>query len=205
MRLECDQQRRIATNNDQQRRTTTQAMATDATNSMRPTFRLFYFVAMTSTVLSSMTCARVQGCNASPRGRRNVPHVSHVLPKMPLGPRSLRESRQLALHIVSAKKKKGGKKGGDASEEPVVETSKVRGDSLPKVGGLSGGRSGSSNGGGRRRRHGGRFDWTERFDAGEQVSCSAWLLGGHRPQAMLVAQGHRRLNRPPTYPDSSIL
>ncbi len=60
------------------------------------------------------------------RGPRNVPHVSHVLASMPLVSRTLRESRQMARHIVSAKKKKGGKKGGDASEEPVVESSKVR-------------------------------------------------------------------------------
>ena len=73
-----------------------------------------------------MTGTRAQGCIASMRGPRNVPHVSHVLASMPLVSRTLRESRQMARHIVSAKKKKGGKKGGDASEEPVVESSKVR-------------------------------------------------------------------------------
>ena len=73
-----------------------------------------------------MTGARVQRCSVSLHGRRNVLHVSHVLPKMPLLSRNLRESQHFARHIVSAKKKKGGKKGGDASEEPIVESSKVR-------------------------------------------------------------------------------
>ena len=81
---------------------------------------------MPSTAVFSMTGTRAQGCIASMRGPRNVPHVSHVLASMPLVSRTLRESRQMARHIVSAKKKKGGKKGGDASEEPVVESSKVR-------------------------------------------------------------------------------
>ena len=90
------------------------------------TFLLFNTAAMPSTAVFSMTGTRAQGCIASMRGPRNVPHVSHVLASMPLVSRTLRESRQMARHIVSAKKKKGGKKGGDASEEPVVESSKVR-------------------------------------------------------------------------------
>ncbi len=87
---------------------------------------LFNTAAMPSTAVFSMTGTRAQGCIASMRGPRNVPHVSHVLASMPLVSRTLRDSRQMARHIVSAKKKKGGKKGGDASEEPVVESSKVR-------------------------------------------------------------------------------